>query len=299
MVYSRRSKELLHNLQTIEAPILFDGANGAFYLSHPSLKDRLKIFRPQNLEQEYYRLMAKREKNFFKKIYFNIESRLLKRFEDNLQAADAFFTVAKHDFHFFKERYPDAYHEYLPSFQPYDNVVSEPGQGNFCIYHGNMAHAENIEAVTFLLKEVIPFVPYQFVITGRNPSDNIINLASRLSNCKIIANPDEPAINQLIHEAHIHVLPTFQNTGLKLKLLHALFNGRHVLVNNEMLHGTGLSAACHIAQNAKAFIERINYLMGIPFSREDVAQRKEVLLKHYDNRRNVQRILTFLQQRSL
>ena len=43
---------------------------------------------------------------------------------------------------------------------------------------------------------------------------------------------DENTLQQLIQDAHIHVLPSFQQTGLKLKLLNALFKGRHCIVND-------------------------------------------------------------------
>src|SRR5690606_15682001 len=54
MMYSRRSDDLLKDLQKTEAPILFEGVHTAYYLNHPELQGRLKIMRNQNLEQEYY-----------------------------------------------------------------------------------------------------------------------------------------------------------------------------------------------------------------------------------------------------
>ncbi len=44
----------------------------------------------------------------------------------------------------------------------------------------------------------------------------------------------------------VHVLPTNQNTGVKLKLLHALSTGRPVLCNPAMVEGTGLEDFCHV-----------------------------------------------------
>ncbi|HTM64942.1 MAG TPA: glycosyltransferase [Flavipsychrobacter sp.] len=299
MVYSRKSEDLLKNLQEIDAPILFDGVSTSYYLSHPALKKRLKILRPQNVEQDYFRLLEKREKNLFRKAYYLTEARLSKNYEDSLQHADAFFTVAQHDHQFFKEKYPAAVHEYIPSFQPYNEVESKAGNGSFCLYHGNLGLAENKEAALFLLNEVVPFVDFPFVIAGRNPDESLMALASRHENCRIIANPSMEEMERLITEAHIHVLPTFQNTGLKLKLLHALFNGRFVLVNEAMVHGTGLSSVCKVVKTAEGFISEIKNIRGEAFDQKDIEARGSLLKGNYDNKGNADRIVTFLQQRSL
>jgi glycosyltransferase involved in cell wall biosynthesis len=299
MVYSRKNDDLLKNLRETDAPILFDGVSTSYYLSHPDLKNRLKILRPQNVEQDYFRLLGQREKNLFRKAYYLTEARLLKNYEEQLHHADAFFTVAMHDHEFFKQKYPTAVHEYIPSFQPNNDVESKPGNGSFCLYHGNLGLAENKEAALFLLNEVVPHADFPFVIAGRNPDESLIALASRHASCRIIANPSMEEMERLIREAHIHVLPTFQNTGLKLKLLHALFNGRFVLVNEAMVHGTGLSSVCTVVRTAEGFIREIKNLQSNAFDQKAIDVRRKLLKSNYDNKGNAARIITFLRQRSL
>lgn len=299
MVSSRRDKQLLENLQKIDAPIFFDGVSTSYYLAHHSLQNRLKILRPQNLEQDFYRLMAKREASWLKKIYYRLESRLLKKYEAELHTADAFFTVARHDYYFFKKHYPEAYHQYLPSFQPYNEVVSKLGEGDFCLYHGNMTLAENKEAVMYLLREVMPLVNVPFIISGRHPDKEIIHEASKLTHCKIIANPDNETMAELISNAQIHLLPTFVNTGLKLKLLQSAFSGRHIVANKDMVYGTGLEKCCHIANTAHEFAQQINTLFSQPFEISDIENRKDILANNYDNSKNAEAIISFLRQKSL
>jgi hypothetical protein len=299
MVYSRRNKELLQNLISIDAPILFDGVSTSFYISHPALKNRFKILRNQNLEQDYYYQLAQRERSRLKKWYYLIESKMLQDYENSLQATDAFFTVALHDHDFFIKKYPKVTHEYIPSFQPFDSINCTTGKSDYCIYHGNLALAENKQAVLFLLKEVIPFIKSTFVIAGRNPDEEIKTIASKHAYCRLFANPDMDSMNTLIHDAQIHVLPTFQNTGLKLKLLHSLFNGRHVLVNQEMLAGTGLEKACIVANSSKEMISSIQELMEKEFSNEEIEIRKSLLELNYNNRKNAERIMQVLREKSL
>lgn len=299
MVYSRKSDELLYNLQSIEAPILFDGVSTCFYLNATELKARWKVVRNQNIEQDYYFQLSRREKNLLKKGYYFMESVLLKKYENQLSSAQAFCTVAEHDHEFFKLKYPNAIHEYIPSFQPYDQINSLIGKGNFCLYHGNLSLAENKEAVVFLLNEIIPKSKLPFIISGRNPDESLKKNIAQTANCTLIENPDMDKMNQLIQEAQIHVLPTFQKTGLKLKLLHALFNGRHVLVNTSMIAGTGLEQICHIAHNANDFLNLINQLAELPFQKDELDSRTELLSRNYNNISNAERLITLLRLKSL
>ncbi len=296
MLYSRRDKNLLNNLTRIDAPILFEGVHTTYYLDHPALRDRKKIIRNQNLEQEYYRLLAQRASDKFHKLYYLIESALLRRKESKLGAADAFFTVAEHDYLFFKKKYPGKDHEYIPSFQPYNKIVTRPGKGTYCLYQGNLGHPENEEAALFLLQHICPHTKVPFIFAGRRPGTAIQVLCDRLENCKLVPNPSTIEMERLIAEAQVHILPTFQATGLKLKLLHALFNGRHVVVNEEMVTGTGLEKACHIAHNAETFRIEVEKLMHIPFDEQEMHLRKEIVEQRYDNVHNAQRIKTYLLQ---
>ena len=80
-----------------------------------------------------------------------------------------------------------------------------------------------------------------------NPPASLLKAAAPYPNIHIEANPSEEQMNDLIHNAQIHALITFQATGLKLKLLNSLFAGRHTVVNRLMIAGSGLESLCHIA----------------------------------------------------
>ncbi len=71
--------------------------------------------------------------------------------------------------------------------------------------------------------------------------------------------------------------------GVKLKLLNALFNGRHCVVNAEAVEGTGLQEVCHLAEGAEEFKVIIENLYERPFTFLDLQLRREKLLNQYDN----------------
>jgi hypothetical protein len=101
-------------------------------------------------------------------------------------------------------------------------------------------------------------------------------------------------MQDMIYKAHIHVLPSFNNTGIKLKLLNAFFNGRHCLVNQAGVEGSGLEAYCHIAGDAESFIEKIEALYKQPFAEQEIEQRQGLLQTMYNNEANAKKLMTFL-----
>lgn len=294
MVYSRRDDHLLPNLLSVDAPILFEGIHCCYLLSHPALHQRKKILRNQNVEQQYYALLAEREHGFFKKIYYKMEAGLLKRFESKLYNADHLVPISQKDCQFFEALYPGKAVHYLAGFHPYEQVISKEGKGTYCLYHGNLGHPENIEAALYLIHQVFNDLDIPLIIAGRTPSREIIEACDRSAHIKLIANPDEETMNKLIEAAQIQVLPTFQASGLKLKLLYALYAGRFVLVNKAMLYGTGLEDSCITAEAPADFKRNISTLMLQYFSQDAIDSRIALLNKQYNNKAKTQRLLSVI-----
>ena len=294
IVSSRKDNDLLKSLQETDAPILFEGVHTTAFLSHPSLRSRYKAIRTHNVEHDYYLQLYKKESSGFKRMYYRREAALLKRYEAGLNDAQAFFSLSMADNAYFRKVYPSAVSAFVAPFHGYDEVKSIPGTGEYCLYHGNLSHPENIEAAVFLLREVFSKIQMPIIIAGKNPandfSDDLVRACKHAVNCELIANPHESKMEELIRNAHIHVLPTFQQSGMKLKLLNSLFGGRHVIANDAMLYGTGLQTACSIANNKEEFITRINELAQRPFTGQDIEWRKE-RLKPYDKKDNAKLLL--------
>ncbi|MFA6150848.1 MAG: mannosyltransferase [Chitinophagaceae bacterium] len=290
MMYSRRAEELLPNLLINNAPILFEGIHCCYLLNHPALAGRKKILRNQNVEQQYYTLLARRTSGILRKIYFKVEALLLRRFESKLENADALAPISERDTLFFENLYPDKKVIHIAGFHPFEEVISKEGSGTYCLYHGNLGHPENIEVALYLIENVFKGLEVPFIIAGRNPDQKIIDACKQNVNIQLVENPGENAMSELIRNAHINVMPTFQESGLKLKLLYALYSGRFVLVNQSMLYGTGLDEVCVVAENDIAFRQKINDLMGKQFLSSDIEQRKAVLSRQYDNKEKAKRL---------
>ena len=94
----------------------------------------------------------------------------------------------------------------------------------------------------------------------------------------------------MIAKAQINILPSFNNTGVKLKLLNALYNGRHCLVNRAGVVGSGLDNACTIAEDADDFKTAIKYLYATPYANKENEKRQQ-LLQLYNNQANAEKII--------
>ena len=107
----------------------------------------------------------------------------------------------------------------------------------------------------------------------------------------VVADPVEKEMQDLIAKAQVHILPSFNKTGVKLKLINALFNGRHCVVNTAGVQGSGLEALCHIADGADALRKTIEDIYQQPFTEEEKERRQGLLSAIFDNEKNAKRLL--------
>jgi hypothetical protein len=258
------------------------------------MNENRKVFlRLHNVESVYYSQLFQYEKKIFRKIYFLNESVFLNKHEKRLPDKLPVFSVSQSDADHYSDYLKKTNVKYLPVFIPDTEVKGLAGIGDYCLYHGNLAIAENEKAAIWLLKKVFSKINFPFIIAGRNPSIRLQRQVQKIKNAGIMANPSEIEMDELVAKAQIHVLPSFNNTGVKLKLINALYKGRHCVVNEAAVEGSGLDAACHIGTNAVAFASIITQLYHLPF-REEINLRKKLLPAIFDNQKNVRQLIQWI-----
>lgn len=283
IVNTRNSEELLSNLKKDNDPILFEGLHTCYFLDHPALKHRTKIVRTHNIEHDYYTNLEEVEGNFFKKYFFSKEATRLKDFEQILNHAQLVVAISEGDKKYLEKQYKHVRH--ITAFHPNEKVTSLPGMGENAFYHGKLSVGENDEAARFLVNKIFSGLSYPFEIAGDKPSRELKKSLAG-TGIKLHEHLSTEEISYKIQHAHINVLPTFQGTGIKLKLINVLFQGRHLLVNPMMVHLTGIESLCHIADGEAAFIQQIQALRNIPFTADDIKKREELLMQYFCNRTN-------------
>lgn len=294
IVNSRVSDELIKNLQKDDHPILLEGIHCTYYLQNGMLKNRKVAIRLHNTEFEYYKQLARHESNIFKKLYFLNESRLLKKYEKKIANKACFLAVSEQDVNAYSKVFGAGNIHYLPVFIPFTSVAGKEDKGCYCLYHGNLAVNENEAAAEWLLKNVFSATTVPFVIAGRSPSKKMQQLAHQHPHTCLVADPSEKDMQDIIAKAHIHVLPSFNNTGIKLKLLNALFNGRHCLVNSAAIEGSALADHCHIATDAGSFQQKIKELYEQSITEQEIQKRQDLLKLVYNNELNATKIISIL-----
>lgn len=295
-VIGRKNDKLLHNLLSDNDPILFEGLVTCYYLNHPALAARKRYMRECNVEHDYYRSLAKATRNPLHKLYFYIESYKLKRFERVLAASDGIISLAHQDEQHFLLTYPNTHCCYVPCFHANEKITAMVGSGNYILYHANMRVAENELAALHIVRCIASQMPtVQFVIAGKQPSDLIREEVHKLSNVTLIENPTDRRMQDLVRNAQIHLLLTFQATGLKLKLLNVLYGGRFVIVNPEMVCGTELSdIVTGVGSTDDELITLCKQYMSRQFTAEDIALREQLLSHNFSPAYLTEQLLAFL-----
>ncbi|MBB4079779.1 hypothetical protein GGR28_002406 [Lewinella aquimaris] len=286
ITYSRRSGELLDRLKTNDYPILFEGIHSAYLLLTQELRGRMVSLRSHNIEHDYYQYLAKREKNLFKKLFFYIEAYRLRRLLARLPADLPIAAISPADTDYLKGRFTNAF--WLPPFHSNEEVETLTGTGNYALYHGNLSVSENHEVAEALIasfrdKEI------KLVIAGKAPSEKLHTLAGIATNIQIVADPDEPAMKELVRHAHVILLPTHQPTGIKLKLIESLYRGRFCVANHAMVANTTLEELVTIEETD--FYACTKTLMGRPILNTDIERRKQALEARFNNLRNARLIV--------
>jgi hypothetical protein len=92
--------------------------------------------------------------------------------------------------------------------------------------------------------------------------------------------------------AAINILYTNQTSGVKIKLLNALYNGHYCLANKEMLTGSGLEELCRIIpDNPKEILDIIKKCLRENFSETEIIKREKRLNQLYNNTQNAHNII--------
>jgi hypothetical protein len=289
IVITRQSSELIENLKKNNYSILFEGLHCCYYLDNIALQNRKKIVRMHNIEDNYYQKLSEVEKNVFKKWYLTGESKKLKRYEPVLKNSDLIAAISSADSNELSRKYKNT--TTLTAFHSEDKISSKIGRGDFAFYHGSLSVSENSEAALFLVNKIFHDINVPLVIAGNSPPKELVNAVKKYKHIELRQNISTEKIHELIQEAQINILPTFQATGLKLKLLIALYKGRHCIVNTPMVENTGLETLCSVKDSPKEMKDEVIRLFDQAFDNSEIKKRETILLKNFSNIENAKRLI--------
>ena len=299
IVHSRNSDNLLQNLNKDNHPILLEGIHCTYHLFKNTLNNRKVFVRLHNVEFEYYKHLAKNEPTLLRRWIYLYESKLLKKYEKAIANKATFIAVNKNDVALYQKQFNAKRISFLPVFIEHQKVQTTITNGSYCLYHGNLSINENIKAVNWLLKNVFNTLQIPFVVAGKNPSVQLIEkVHSNTTHC-IIENPSGKDLQDLIDKAQLNILPSFNATGVKLKVINALFMGKHCITNQAGVEGSGLENLCHICNTAEEINQKIEELVEQPITQTEIDERQLTLHQLYNNEENAKKLVQLIWENKL
>jgi len=275
IVKSRASKELIDNLNSDESPILFEGLHTTLPIVTKRLKQQKTYIRAHNIEHRFYKGLAKSESNIFKRNFFRQEAEKLKRYEKVLEEVDGVFSISPYEQQYFIKKYGDKC-IYVPAFHNTKIYTKHKSNSKKILYHGNVLVSENVKAALFLI-DTYKDSPYNLIIASSYTNKEVRKEIEKYSNIEFKHLSNQEELYTLFEEAHINALPTFQKTGIKLKLLNTLYQGKFIIANDFMVEDTGLESLCERANTKEEFLEKTKDLLQQDFVEEIIKERMKIL----------------------
>lgn len=274
-VMSRMSQKLVFNLNKIETPILFESLRTCHALT--KIKQRSKVVvRCHNIEHRYSMGLFKSEASVILKLAHFIESFKQKRFEKSLNKADILFAISKYEKEYFSQNY-NPKSVYLPPFHGHQLIKSEIGFGNYALYHGDLSISDNRRSALFLI-DVFKALDKHLVIASSTRVHKIEKNIRNYSNISFKEISDDKHLELLIRKAHVNIVYSFQRSGTKLKVFNALYNGRHCIVNDNVVDDENILQLCHISNSLNDLRVTIKEIFTRTFVLN--SKREEVLNKY-------------------
>lgn len=288
IIETRKNKQLIHRLREDDYPILLEGLHHAWLLDELP-KERQIALRVHNIEANYYFNLFTQEKSWSKKLFFMTEAFKLRLTEKYYwKKSNHLYCISKSE-----QLQIAAYNTqatWLPPFHG-QQFQHRSGKGSTILFHGNLSVSENEKVVLYLL-EKLKDIPNRlpFKIAGKSPSSYLSEKIAQFKNVELIANPSPHQMTELLAEAHILLVWAFQESGVKLKLLDSLFNGRFVVANTYAVAGSGLEKACVMADDT-TISQIISVLQQQDFTTTIGSERQYLLHENYNDQDNARQLI--------
>lgn len=261
--------------------VLLDGLYGGAVAFDLSRRACVPLwYRSHNIEHRYMAAQRERETRFVRRMGLLANCLGLERFERSvMQRAKRVLDISCDDAAFWRAR-GVAHVELLPTVVDADFVARlEAASGTppdvDILYFGNLNTPNNVEAVTWFVREVLPNVraaDLRIVVAGSNPSDEMRAALGLDSRIELIENPVDMAA--VVARARLLVNPMRAGSGVNLKSVEMLFSDAALVSTSVGVGGLPRQAkACFaIHDDVEGFARAIEH--GLAENRATEAARK-------------------------
>lgn len=133
------------------------------------------------------------------------------------------------------------------------------------IFFGNMSRQENIDAVVWMAREMLPDIRLRHPeahlwIVGAHPSPEVLSLAG--PDIHVTGFVDDPM--GIFAQAHLAVVPLRLGSGVKIKVLETLAAGIPTITTPVGAEGIPAHPLLNVVENAREFTDRVCEFMAKP-----------------------------------
>jgi glycosyltransferase involved in cell wall biosynthesis len=279
------SKLLKHFLKDIPDIIFLDGLPGAIFATSLVKDLRLPfVFRSHNVEWQYIKQLSKVEKNTLKKLLLFLNIRRTFIIEQRVrQLADIVYDISDSDLNIWLNNGDMSKAKVLNPYFIFDELKYAGYLGTKedidVLYVGNMYMHNNIYGLKWFIENVVPMLSgLSIVFTGANPKPEILSLVNKISNLRVVANPEE--VQSFYKRSSVLVNPIWHGSGVNIKMIEMLMTGKPVVSTTIGAKGLPehLKSFVAIADKPSDFAKSIKECLKVELSNE----QKEATLKEFN-----------------
>lgn len=276
----RTSVNLLHNLEKIEAPILFEGLQTTSLISKIKSKKHALYLRLHNNEAEYYKGLSFSEKNIFKKIIYKIEAIKYDGYQKkNLKEFKSVFCLSEKEYRETEEYSENA--KLIHIFHGNHQVKVLDKQGDYFLFHGDLSISDNKKALEEVIELFKGLPDHKLVVASDRASDDLKKKINSIENINLVPIETNQNLYHLLENAHANILLSFQNSGTKVKLFNSLYNSRFVIINQNITDDHSLKDLCLYGSNLQEIRQHIIDIAERDYTGSE--RRKTILEKSHSD----------------
>jgi glycosyltransferase involved in cell wall biosynthesis len=251
--------------------------------------DAVVILRAHNIEHRIWERLAVSEKNILKKIYLNLLTKRLKRYETQvLPEVDGIAAITDADAAFFRVHSGAALVRVVPfGVMPDSYIYTPQNERSISMCHlGSMNWMPNQEGIKWFLLKCWPgihtvFPHLKLYLAGRNMPPWFSR--NTWPNVEIVGEVDDS--QNFISNHPVKVVPLLSGSGVRVKIIEAMALGRTVITTTTGAEGIRYTPGHNIliADTPIAFYEQIKFCVNDPAACAEIGRNARVLIEECHN----------------
>ena len=250
------------------------------------------VLRSHNLEYMIWQRLAAETNNPAKKIYLNLLSNQLKKYEEDvISKIDGIAAISYEDEKKYKKLGCKAALETIPfgiDTKSYKSIEKTFDKNNLSFFHlGAMNWKPNLEAVGWLNKDIWPtissaFPNYKLHLAGKNMPQWLINHSSK----NIINHREVESAIDFMNKFDIMLVPLLSAGGIRVKIIEGMALGKVIISTKIGAEGIEYQDGVNIliANTDKEFRDKIKWLYSNPNKINEIGENaKKHIMKKYNN----------------